>query len=90
MLEQEKTVKSTLEVEVKIRTLDKKSGELIDTFEASAKAIKSASAKDSIILKDNMEVRIDSFKVDECFTTPNVTARAGSKLTKADAGKHNH
>lgn len=87
MQEQEKTVKSTLEVEVKIKTLNKKSGELIDTFEANAKAIKSASSKNGALMKDNMEVRIDSFKADECYTFPSITARAGAKLTKADAGR---
>lgn len=84
----ENKIDSTLEVEVKIKTLDKKSGRLVETFEANAKAIKSNLPDDNILIKENIEIKIDGFRTDEGFTYPNIQARAGSKLTKADSGKN--
>ena len=78
---------STLEVEVRIKALDRKSGKVIEVFDANAKAIKSNTPDGNILIKDNMEIKIDGFKNDDGFEFPNVFARAGSKLTKADSGK---
>lgn len=87
MKESENKEVSTLEVEVSIKALDKKSGRLIDVFETNAKAIKSNTPENSVIIKDNMEIKIDGFRTDEGFTFPNVLARSVIKLTKADLGK---
>jgi len=78
---------STLEVEVRIKALDKNSGKVIEVFDATAKAIKSNTQDKNILVKDSMEIKIDGFRNDEGVTFPNVFARAGSKLTKADSGK---
>jgi hypothetical protein len=86
MKEQEKTI-STLEVEVSIKALDKKSGKLAEFYELKSKAIKSKTPEASVMIKDSMEIRIDEFVTEEGASFPAVVARCGSKLTKADAGR---
>ena len=87
MCETENKETATLEVEVKIKAFDKKSSRMVEVFDAKAKAIKTNKPENTIIIKDNMEIKIDGFRTDEGFTFPNVLAKCGSKLTKADAGK---
>lgn len=86
MKDLEKSTVSTLEVEVSIKTLDRKSGRLVDFFETKAKAIKLKTSEDSIVIKDDIEIKIDEFDTLENAAFPSVFARCGSKLTKADAG----
>ena len=87
MCETENKETATLEVEVKIKAFDKKSSRMVEVFDAKAKAIKTNKPENTVIIKDNMEIKIDGFRTDEGFTYPNIQARAGSKLTKADSGK---
>jgi hypothetical protein len=87
MCETENKETATLEVEVKIKAFDKKSSRMVEVFDAKAKAIKTNKPENTVIIKDNMEIKIDGFRTEEGFAFPNVLAKCGSKLTKADAGK---
>ena len=87
MRDSENKTVSTLEVEVSVKALDKKSGTLVDTYAATAKAIKSKTPEDSVMIKDEMQIQIDEFVTEDGASFPTVYARCGSKLTKADAGR---
>ena len=78
MCETENKETATLEVEVKIKAFDKKSSRMVEVFDAKAKAIKTNKPENTVIIKDNMEIKIDGFRTDEGFTFPNVLAKCGS------------
>lgn len=47
---------------------------MVEVFDAKAKAIKTNKPENTVIIKDNMEIKIDGFRTDEGFSFPNVLA----------------
>jgi hypothetical protein len=76
---------TTFEFEVKVKTLDKSKGILVDAIVAGSKLTKADSGRQAAIQEDWIDVSIDpSERIGE---QPKIIVQSHTKMTKADSGR---
>lgn len=83
-MEQEKQLKSVIELQVSVKARQKCQGELVEVFQANAKATKVAGSKQSKLFKDEIELKIESTRMEDGNLLPGVSAKGSTKLFKTD------